>query len=527
MITNYLKKITEKLLLIVVLQCICVVNLYAQSSSQTDELTSKITQLQYSNPAEAIKIGKHLIKNTENPKNLAQINLLIAKSFKVMGNYNQAIYFTYNASKFNHKLDDQLKFNILILKSDLLRSLYIDSQSDKYLLEAEAVNKNLKNSISSLDIALSKAKMFLERGNYAASDQLLKSLESSFHNQSNNPPLFQEYLITKGKVLSNLNQTEQAISYFKKAMSSISIDQNLLNRSVINFELGKLYFLKKDTQKSIALLKIALADAEKINNITQQKNIIRSLITNYLALNNLASYQEYSKEFLKLNNQIELLEQEAVNTAFNSITNEQEQKLIHESQKYSTYFWLIFSGIIFVFIITFSLWLKVYLKKKRLTEILKYMEITRNVYLNEVVIKKEPIKKMSIPVETEQAILLKLKRFESSNKFIAKDMSLAVLAGQFDTNTKYLSEIINKHYQDNFNTYINKLRINFIIQKLKTDPNYMHYKISYLAERCGFSSHSSFATIFKSITGIAPVTFIELLKKETLEITQTVETIEV
>lgn len=81
-------------------------------------------------------------------------------------------------------------------------------------------------------------------------------------------------------------------------------------------------------------------------------------------------------------------------------------------------------------------------------------------------------------------------------------MSLAVLAGQLDTNTKYLSEVINKHYNMNFNSYINKLRINFIVAKLKSDPSFINYKISYLAEACGFSSHSSFATVFKSITGI-------------------------
>ena len=58
-----------------------------------------------------------------------------------------------------------------------------------------------------------------------------------------------------------------------------------------------------------------------------------------------------------------------------------------------------------------------------------------------------------------------------------KDISLAVLAGQLDSNTKYLSEIINTHYNVNFNTYINKLRINYIIEKLKTDPNFINYKI--------------------------------------------------
>jgi YesN/AraC family two-component response regulator len=110
--------------------------------------------------------------------------------------------------------------------------------------------------------------------------------------------------------------------------------------------------------------------------------------------------------------------------------------------------------------------------------------------------------------------LQKLKRFENSKKFLSKDISLAVLAGQFDTNTKYLSEIINSHYQINFNSYINNLRINYIIEKLKTDPNYKNYKISYLAESSGFSSHSSFATVFKSITGISPVKFIDFLMNE-------------
>ena len=159
-------------------------------------------------------------------------------------------------------------------------------------------------------------------------------------------------------------------------------------------------------------------------------------------------------------------------------------------------------------------WYKLYLQKNRLKEIINYLEVTRNNFINRYTEKKEINKKIFIPQETEQSILTKLKRFENSSKFTNKDMSLAVLAGQLDTNTKYLSEIINKHYHVNFNTYVNKLRINYIVEKLKTDPNFVNYKISYLAEACGFSSHSSFATIFKSITGIVPMTFIELLKEE-------------
>lgn len=58
------------------------------------------------------------------------------------------------------------------------------------------------------------------------------------------------------------------------------------------------------------------------------------------------------------------------------------------------------------------------------------------------------------------------------------------------------------------------MRVKYIVKKLKTEPNYLNYKVSYLAEESGFSSHSSFATVFKNITGISPNVFIELLKKD-------------
>ena len=111
-------------------------------------------------------------------------------------------------------------------------------------------------------------------------------------------------------------------------------------------------------------------------------------------------------------------------------------------------------------------------------------------------------------------ILSKMKKFEDSNKFLQKEMSLAMLASQFGTNTKYLSEIINKHLGKNFNNYINDLRINYIVEKLKTTPKYLNYKVSYLAEETGFSSHSSFTTVFKNTTGISPNVFIKLLTKD-------------
>ena len=82
------------------------------------------------------------------------------------------------------------------------------------------------------------------------------------------------------------------------------------------------------------------------------------------------------------------------------------------------------------------------------------------------------------------------------------------------TNIKYLSEIIHTHKGVNFNTYINNLRINHIITLMQQDKKYLTYKVSYLAEEAGFSSHSAFTVIFKSITNLTPKQFITFLKKK-------------
>ncbi len=208
------------------------------------------------------------------------------------------------------------------------------------------------------------------------------------------------------------------------------------------------------------------------------------------------------------------MDQAAVNTAYNLISEEQSEKYIQQESNYNKIvIAFIVLGCLTVCILAFFWW-GLYQKKKRLKEIIYYLNISRNNFINKLPVKIEETKKVNIPKETEQLLLKKLERFENSTRFTNKDFSLAVLASQFDTNTKYLSEVINSNFNMNFNTYVNNLRIKYIVEKLKNEPNFISYKISYLAENCGFSSHSSFTTVFKSLTGISPVTYIELLRKE-------------
>lgn len=127
---------------------------------------------------------------------------------------------------------------------------------------------------------------------------------------------------------------------------------------------------------------------------------------------------------------------------------------------------------------------------------------------------EQPKISISISSKTEKILLNKLQEFEDSKGFIKKDVNLNNLAKKFDTNTKYLSEIIKTYKNKNFNHYLNDLRINHLIDELNTNDKVLHTKVSYLASDFGFSSHSSFSTIFTQYVGQTPSEYIKNLKQE-------------
>ncbi len=120
----------------------------------------------------------------------------------------------------------------------------------------------------------------------------------------------------------------------------------------------------------------------------------------------------------------------------------------------------------------------------------------------------------AMSLQMEALILKGLLKLEERKFFLKPEINLALVASKLKANTRYVSLVINKHKKKDFKNYINELRINYIIMQLKQHPEYLDYKIAYLANEAGFPSHSKFATIFKSVTGMPPSSFIENIRKD-------------
>ncbi|MCU7613472.1 helix-turn-helix domain-containing protein [Chryseobacterium sp. GMJ5] len=121
--------------------------------------------------------------------------------------------------------------------------------------------------------------------------------------------------------------------------------------------------------------------------------------------------------------------------------------------------------------------------------------------------------KLKISDEAEKRILQGLDDFEKNELFLSPSISLNSLASNLNTNASYVSNVIRTKKGTTFNAYVNELRINYIILKLSTNPEYLNYKIAYLAKECGFSSYEVFTRIFTKQIGIVPSKFINLLKE--------------
>lgn len=104
--------------------------------------------------------------------------------------------------------------------------------------------------------------------------------------------------------------------------------------------------------------------------------------------------------------------------------------------------------------------------------------------------------------------------FEKNKGFLEKSVTTSKLAMQFGTNTTYLSQFINEFKETNFNSYINKLRIEYATQKIYNDKEWRKYKVDEIASACGFNSRQSFSKVFSEYNEISPTDFLKKIKED-------------
>ena len=101
-------------------------------------------------------------------------------------------------------------------------------------------------------------------------------------------------------------------------------------------------------------------------------------------------------------------------------------------------------------------------------------------------------------------ILENLETFEAEKGFLSPKIKLTQLAKDCNTNSTYLSKVINYKKDKNFSSYINELRVAFAFDELRDNATFRKYTIKAVAQECGFKSAESFSKAFYKMYGIYP-----------------------
>ncbi|MDV7697180.1 AraC family transcriptional regulator [Chryseobacterium soli] len=525
-----MKKIIQLLIIL-----LCSVFINGQSGPDFSILSDKAFQKLYQNPDDCISYSQSLLISDQNIEHRIVLQNIISQAYAMKGDYVQSVN-TYSQKEDSGEREN-LSYFLQVFGdynlADQYQNLDLYNQSTRIISHLLADSRLLKSDDAKLKITTAKLYQLqalnfgLNRNYPAALENLAKSDQYLGSGNQENLILGIENKIFKALYLMRSNHLEEARSLLESALlfTESKTDYAYL-QAMVHESLSRYYFFKQEYTTAVTHLEKALTKVQNLPYSDLKSKIYESLSKNYFALHNDKKYHEYNKYYTEIQAILDSNTREGIRYIIKLVEANQTKNLEFQEQNESKKIKVLASIFSLLIIILIVYFLFLTNKNKEIKKQSEFFEKQKK-WEEDIQIQpanpaeetvfsaeKSPEKDANkISKEKEDEILLKLAEWEKSDRYLNKSMSISMLSAQMGINTKYLSEVINNSKGKNFNGYINELRINHIAHLLKTDPVYLNYKVSYLAEYGGFSSHSAFTTVFKSVTGMSPNTYIQEISK--------------
>jgi len=500
--------------------------LSAQVEKDFYSLAREAVEKAYQNPDDAIKFSGNLLLNDNDTEHQIVMSQITALAYTLKGDYVQSV--KASLERYDSGIKNLSPYAGMMLNYNLAsqyQNFGLYRQSEKVIQAAvkEKQNNDIKENVTLAKFYQLEAinLKFLEKPSDAFR-WLSKSNQYLYKNESGKSIFAIENTILEARLLLRTNRLKEAEKIMADVIPDIEKERYPYLYSLAYECLSKIYFSGEKYEEALSALEKADAEIKDLDYLPLKIKINEGLMKTYSALNDTEGYRRIYDLYTAEKNKTDASKKEGIRNIikltekFRSIDS--DSILRQQKKKFNI---VLLISLIFVVSILF-IWLYLHYQKRQLEkQQLIFDRLYRNInpdFSEENEQAENKRNKTSrtpsqIPSEVETEILRKLEEFEKSEDYLNKNMTLPTLAGQLETNTRYLSEIINTYKGKNFKMYINELRINHIVRLLATNPAFLNYKISYLAEYCGFTSHSTFSIVFKTITGMSPQEFINKLTK--------------
>lgn len=507
---------------------------YGQAGPDFSISTDKAFHKLYQNPEDCISYSQSILISDKNPEHKMILRKIISQAYAMQGNYVQAVNIS-NQKEDDHQGEALSHFIRLFGDynlADQYQNLGLYGQSEKIITRVLADRELLKSQHQKERMTI--AKLFqlqaINSGVTRKYETALEYLDQSDRyldgNNEENRIIRQENTIFRATFLMKLNRLEESKKLLDHSIQDIENNGNDVFLAAFAYEsISRYFFLKEDYTAAVKYLDEGFSKIKDLPYHDMKVIFYDLYAKNYLALNNDEKYHYYNNLYTELKTKIDSSKKEGIQYIVKLVETYHHKDIEFQRQNKLSQFKGITAITLFFIIAAVAYFLYESGRSKDLKKQLGFFEklrekenaIPAQAHSPETgsgkVNKSREKDSPKISKEKEDEILQKLKEWEQTDNYLNKNMSISALSAQTGINTKYLSEVINSHKEKNFNSYINELRINHIAHLLKTDPAYLNYKVSYLAEHSGFSSHGAFTNVFKSITGMSPNTYIQEIIK--------------
>ncbi|WP_234387037.1 AraC family transcriptional regulator [Aquimarina sp. Aq78] len=478
-------------------------------------------------------------------------------------NHSNTIKNAYISVKAAERIKDTIK--IFGSHSLLGGSYYVLGAYEESLqsyLSAKELSKGIPNLsykfISHTNIANVRMKLKRYRDAINEYDLVLKTLEKETKNnfiQYKNTYL--SSLLGKGKCLAEIDKLDEALKTNNQGVLFAENYDLPIYKSYFYINLGDIYYKKEEYHKALGFLKQG-KDIFVNNTGGQQTNLY---IANYYMARCLYQQKKYDETISLLNKNFDLIgdnieadkienmyklaietskmmgDQEKQISYYDKLQNSiqvksekrlvakdllyeddlkdfkiENNKLVSEKTKSITSKKIIVT----ISIILITMLLSVFLVYRRKTKIKeqKFLKVIEDIKEKKTIDHEpeNPVKEVKIKDEKSEKILKKLQKLEHTHFYISQDCNLYSTAKLLNTNTTYLSKALNEIRKKSFNQYLNELRINYALLKLKEDRMFRSYTIRAVAKETGYKSATTFIKVFKSKTGLNPAYYIKKLE---------------
>lgn len=302
-----------------------------------------------------------------------------------------------------------------------------------------------------------------------------------------------------GRANMALNNSKSALEYFRKANYNMvqAHASNTAWAALVYKGFGEAFMANKKVDSAQLYYEKALVIADCLENNSLKQSVYKSVSEFFRQRKMMEDFVVYNSKFKKVLEENTAKKKVTINNAYRTLD-------VHPPSTFNTQHTYSIIGISFL-VIVLNVGV-VFINRKPKAVIPELDHESNDTKVAEFVLSQK----------AEEEILKKLCEFENSEDFVDKEMSLSVLIAKTNTNIKYLRKVLKKHRNKDYTNYINELRIKYIVQKLNDHPKYLTYKISYLADESGFSSHSKFSSSFKKVMTISPSEYIENMKSDTV-----------